>query len=168
MAIPCAAPPPIHGFRVVAAGERFARVQWGHRKPWQTYQPFHYEIDWWSRDTRTNFLPTRLVLQAPTRSAILSNLDSKSNYSARILARSECGAAGMPIELNFATKSQEIHSAITRVMPHEVILITVVLLIWLGILYHFFKKYEKMTFVNPNRAFQEKQYEKVSGGHRDR
>ena len=38
-------------------------------------------------------------------------------------------------------------------MPHEIVLIVIVMLIWLMILRHFVVKYNKITFVSPNTAY---------------
>lgn len=45
-----------------------------------------------------------------------------------------------------------IHSAITTVMPQEVVIIVFVLVLWMVILKHFYSKYEKITFVGPRTA----------------
>jgi hypothetical protein len=85
------------------------------------------------------------------KTVILSDLQPESNYVSQILTRNECGDTSLPLAIGFSTKPQILQ--VPQTMFHEFILIALILLIWLMILRHFIKVYEKMTFVSPNTVF---------------
>ncbi|KAI6226174.1 hypothetical protein M3Y99_01317100 [Aphelenchoides fujianensis] len=149
----CAPPPSISAFRVVAAGERFARVQWTPRATRRSNRHFHFEVDW-SQPSGSE--AARLILPSGSRTALLSELEDDAAYSVRIRTKSDCDGAerfGPPVALNFTTRSQETHPSLRRAMPHEIVLTALVLFVWLMILRHFIRKYNKMTFVSPHTAY---------------
>ncbi|KAI6194028.1 hypothetical protein M3Y96_01081500 [Aphelenchoides besseyi] len=147
----CEPPPSLAYFRVVAAGERFARLQWSPREVRRLNRSFHWELDWFTRPAETD--AARIIFPDRTRTTLLNDLKDHLTYFVRLNSRSDCnGQKGSSVTLNFTTRPQEIYPKFQRAMPHEIALTVFVLFLWLLILRSFVKKYNKMTFVSPQTA----------------